>query len=42
MKRQQQYMTGFFKKLQEKVKANPNYANEVLKVCRMFPQQILL
>ena len=29
MKRQQQYMTGFFKKLQEKVKANPNYANEV-------------
>ena len=22
-------MTGFFKKLQEKVKANPNYANEV-------------
>ncbi|WP_288683934.1 LCP family protein [uncultured Eubacterium sp.] len=28
MKRQQQYMTGFFKKLQEKVKANPNYANE--------------
>ena len=29
MKRQQQYMTGFFKKLQEKVKANPNYAKEV-------------
>ena len=25
MKRQQQYMTGFFKKLQEKVKANPNF-----------------
>ena len=30
MKRQQQYMTGFFKKLQEKVKANPNYACDTL------------
>ena len=29
MKRQQQYMTGFFKKLQDKIKSNSNYTTEI-------------
>ena len=29
MKRQQQYMTGFFKKLQDKIKSDSNYTTDI-------------
>lgn len=42
MKRQQQYMTGFFKNFRRRLRLIQIMPMKFLKVCRMFPQQILL